>query len=89
MLAKVAGPVVAGSWVGSSLLPATLAYSTVKGTYRLDVLEKALVLLEAHSDSEFCITFQFQIGVGWNDWGDAGLSDHEKAMTYPEKYGKK
>ena len=30
-LAKVAGPAVAGSWLGSSLLPATLAYSTVKG----------------------------------------------------------
>jgi hypothetical protein len=30
-LAKVAGPAIAGSWVGSSLLPATLAYSTVKG----------------------------------------------------------
>ena len=31
VLAKVAGPAIAGSWVGSSLLPATLAYSTVKG----------------------------------------------------------
>ena len=31
VLAKIAGPAVAGSWLGSSLLPATLAYSTVKG----------------------------------------------------------
>eukprot|EP00281_Chroomonas_sp_CCMP1168_P030683 CAMPEP_0206244524 /NCGR_PEP_ID=MMETSP0047_2-20121206/18208_1 /ASSEMBLY_ACC=CAM_ASM_000192 /TAXON_ID=195065 /ORGANISM="Chroomonas mesostigmatica_cf, Strain CCMP1168" /LENGTH=201 /DNA_ID=CAMNT_0053669759 /DNA_START=18 /DNA_END=623 /DNA_ORIENTATION=+ len=30
-LAKVAGPAAAGSWLGGSLLPATLAYSTVKG----------------------------------------------------------
>eukprot|EP00457_Paulinella_chromatophora_P014511 gb/GEZN01014943.1/.p1 GENE.gb/GEZN01014943.1/~~gb/GEZN01014943.1/.p1 ORF type:complete len:213 (-),score=31.50 gb/GEZN01014943.1/:284-898(-) len=51
VLAKVAGPAVAGSWVGSSLLPATLAYSTVKG-------------------------------FGWNDWGDAGLSEFEKKLTY-------
>jgi hypothetical protein len=49
-LAKVAGPAVAGSWVGSALLPATLAYSTVKG-------------------------------VGWNDWGKAGLSDHELKLN--------
>jgi hypothetical protein len=28
-LARVAGPAIAGSWFGSSLLPATLAYSTV------------------------------------------------------------
>ncbi len=31
VLARVAGPAVAASWFGSSLLPATLAYSTVKG----------------------------------------------------------
>ena len=30
-LAAVAGPAVAGSWFGSALLPATLAYATVKG----------------------------------------------------------
>jgi hypothetical protein len=24
-------------------------------------------------------------GVGWNDWGDAGLSEHEKKLTYPEE----
>jgi hypothetical protein len=30
-LAKVAGPAVANTWFGSALLPATLAYSTVKG----------------------------------------------------------
>lgn len=30
-LARVAGTTIAGSWVGSSLLPATLAYITVKG----------------------------------------------------------
>jgi hypothetical protein len=30
-LAKVAGPAIANTWVGSALLPATLAYSTVKG----------------------------------------------------------
>jgi len=30
-LAKVAGPAAAASWAGSALLPATLAYSTVKG----------------------------------------------------------
>ena len=31
VFAKVAGPAVASTWFGSSLLPATLAYSTVKG----------------------------------------------------------
>jgi len=30
-LARVAGPAVAGSWFGSALFPATLAYTTVKG----------------------------------------------------------
>ena len=30
-VAKVAGPAMANSWVGGALLPATLAYSTVKG----------------------------------------------------------
>eukprot|EP00527_Entomoneis_sp_CCMP2396_P002697 CAMPEP_0198142142 /NCGR_PEP_ID=MMETSP1443-20131203/5022_1 /TAXON_ID=186043 /ORGANISM="Entomoneis sp., Strain CCMP2396" /LENGTH=235 /DNA_ID=CAMNT_0043805099 /DNA_START=55 /DNA_END=762 /DNA_ORIENTATION=+ len=30
-LARVAGPAVANSWFGSALLPATLAYTTVKG----------------------------------------------------------
>jgi hypothetical protein len=49
-LAKVAGPAVAGSWFGSALLPATLAYATVKG-------------------------------VGWYDWGNSGLNDHEMKMN--------
>jgi len=49
-LARVAGPAVAGSWFGSALLPATLAYSTVKG-------------------------------VGWYDWGDSGLNDHEMKLN--------
>jgi hypothetical protein len=49
-LARVAGPAIAGTWVGSSLLPATLAYSTVKG-------------------------------VGWYDWGNSGLNDHEMRMN--------
>jgi hypothetical protein len=49
-LARVAGPAMAGSWVGSSLLPATLAYTTVKG-------------------------------VGWNDWGNSGLNDHEMRLN--------
>lgn len=49
-LARVAGPAVAGSWLGSSLLPATLAYTTVKG-------------------------------VGWYDWGNSGLNDHEMKMN--------
>jgi hypothetical protein len=49
-LARVAGPAVAGSWFGSALLPATLAYSTVKG-------------------------------VGWNDWGNSGLNDHEMRLN--------
>jgi hypothetical protein len=30
-LARVAGPAIAATWFGSSLLPATLAYTTVKG----------------------------------------------------------
>ena len=30
-LAKAAGPAVASTWFGSALLPATLAYTTVKG----------------------------------------------------------
>ena len=30
-LARIAGPAVAGSWFGAALLPATLAYTTVKG----------------------------------------------------------
>jgi hypothetical protein len=50
VLARVAGPALAGSWFGSSLLPATLAYSTVKG-------------------------------VGWNDWGNSGLNDHEMKIN--------
>jgi len=49
-LAKVAGPAVANTWFGSALLPATLAYSTVKG-------------------------------VGWYDWGNSGLNDHEMKMN--------
>jgi len=49
-LARVAGPAVAGSWFGSALLPATLAYSTVKG-------------------------------VGWYDWGNSGLNDHEMKLN--------
>ena len=48
--AAVAGTGIAGTWFGSSLLPATLAYSTVKG-------------------------------VGWYDWGEAGLSDHELKLN--------
>jgi len=31
VVAKFAGPVAGASWLGSSLLPATLAYATVKG----------------------------------------------------------
>lgn len=50
VLARVAGPAIAGSWFGSALLPATLAYSTVKG-------------------------------VGWYDWGDSGLNDHEMKLN--------
>jgi hypothetical protein len=50
VLAKVAGPALAGSWFGSALLPATLAYSTVKG-------------------------------VGWYDWGNDGLNDHEMKLN--------
>jgi hypothetical protein len=53
-LARIAGPAIAASWVGSSLLPATLAYSTVKG-------------------------------VGWFDWGEAGLTDFEKKLSAEEK----
>lgn len=49
-LARVAGPAIAGTWVGSSLLPATLAYSTVKG-------------------------------VGWYDWGNSGLNEHEMRLN--------
>jgi hypothetical protein len=30
-LARVAGPAIAGTWFGSALLPAALAYTTVKG----------------------------------------------------------
>lgn len=49
-LAVAAGPAIAGSWFGSALLPATLAYSTVKG-------------------------------VGWYDWGNSGLNDHEMKLN--------
>ena len=49
-LAKTVGPAVANTWFGSALLPATLAYTTVKG-------------------------------VGWNDWGNSGLNDHEMHMN--------
>ena len=49
-LARVAGPAVASTWAGSALLPATLAYSTVKG-------------------------------VGWYDWGNSGLNDHEMKLN--------
>ncbi|GKY96611.1 hypothetical protein MPSEU_000620700 [Mayamaea pseudoterrestris] len=50
VLARVAGSAIAASWFGSSLLPATLAYTTVKG-------------------------------VGWSDWGNQGLNDHELRMN--------
>jgi len=49
-LARVAGTAAASSWAGSALLPATLAYSTVKG-------------------------------VGWYDWGNSGLNDHEMKLN--------
>eukprot|EP00967_Tisochrysis_lutea_P089256 scaffold127004_cov30-Tisochrysis_lutea.AAC.1 len=49
---KVAGQHAGDSWVAGALLPATLAYTTVKG-------------------------------VGWNDWGRAGLSDHEMVINKP------
>lgn len=48
--ATVAGTAVASTWFGSSLLPATLAYATVKG-------------------------------VGWYDWGNSGLNDHEMKLN--------
>mmetsp|Transcript_14065 Transcript_14065/g.16593 ORF Transcript_14065/g.16593 Transcript_14065/m.16593 type:complete len:277 (+) Transcript_14065:59-889(+) len=50
VVGKIAGAAAAGSWLGSSLLPATLAYATVKG-------------------------------VGWNDWGNSGLTDHEVKLN--------
>jgi hypothetical protein len=53
-VARFVGPAAGASWFGSALLPATLAYTTVKG-------------------------------VGWNDWGDSGLTDFEKKLTYPDK----
>ncbi|KAL3798847.1 hypothetical protein HJC23_004635 [Cyclotella cryptica] len=49
-LGKVAGTAISNTWVGSALLPATLAYSTVKG-------------------------------VGWYDWGNSGLNDHEMKLN--------
>ena len=49
-LAKVTGPALASTWLGSALLPATLAYTTVKG-------------------------------VGWNDWDNSGLNDHEMKLN--------
>jgi len=52
VLAKVAGSAAAGGWLGGSLLPATLAYATVKG-------------------------------VGWKDWGNSGLTDHEVNLNSP------
>jgi hypothetical protein len=53
-LAKVTGPAIAGTWFGSALLPATLAYTTVKG-------------------------------VGWYDWGNHGLNDHEIRLNGLDK----
>ena len=50
VVAKMAGPAMANTWACSALLPATLAYSTVKG-------------------------------VGWYDWGNSGLSAHEKRLN--------
>jgi len=47
---KFAGTAMGNSWFGSALLPATLAYSTVKG-------------------------------VGWYDWGNSGLNDHEMKLN--------
>jgi len=49
-LGKVAGTGISTTWFGSALLPATLAYSTVKG-------------------------------VGWYDWGNSGLNDHEMKLN--------
>ena len=49
-VAKFFGAAAGDGWLGGSLLPATLAYATVKG-------------------------------VGWNDWGSAGLSAHEQKLN--------
>jgi len=45
-LARVAGPAIAGSWFGSALLPATLAYATVKGVGWFDWGDDGLNELE-------------------------------------------
>jgi len=50
VLAMVVGSAAASGWLGSSLLPATLAYATVKG-------------------------------VGWKDWGNSGLTEHEVKLS--------
>ena len=46
VFAKVAGPAAASTWFGSSLLPATLAYATVKGVGWTDFGDKGLNDLE-------------------------------------------
>lgn len=78
-LAKVAGPAIASTWIGSSLLPATLAYSTVKGTATTNellcccLLSLLLILI-----APFRCKFK---GVGWYDWGNSGLNDHEMRLN--------
>jgi hypothetical protein len=49
-VARCAGVAAGSSWIGGALLPATLAYSTVKG-------------------------------VGWTDFGNQGLNDHEMRLN--------
>jgi len=46
VVARIAGPAAAASWAGSSLLPATLAYSTVKGVGWYDWGDSGLNPLE-------------------------------------------
>jgi hypothetical protein len=52
VLARFAGPALAGSWFGSSLLPATLAYSTVKGVGWYDWGNSGLNKLEVKLNSQ-------------------------------------
>ena len=76
-LAKVAGPALAGTWFGSALLPATLAYATVRVSSH-PLLERLVGL--SHTSCTFFSCTQVK-GCGWNDWGNSGLNDHEMRLN--------
>jgi hypothetical protein len=59
-LARVAGPAIAGSWFGSSLLPATLAYSTVSfAQYAERMMPTLCTFSKTHGRCCICFSLYF------------------------------